>query len=161
MTRKIMVVLSLVLVLSLGFTTAGFADAGQGDDPEGLIVGSGKLWAKGAGYAEVHGDGMVDIAAHGVGTVRVQGAEVVRAQGQGRRWDLPDGSVLFAGWRGHIHIAGRNLDVQMLGGMIEFTAQGRGWVFLKGRGRYRANGQWGQWTTEGARVEIDMTADTK
>ncbi len=145
MKRKTLLTLSLLLVLSLGFTAVAAAEE---------VEGTGKLWAKGVGYAEVHGDGQVDIQGHGVGTVRVKGAEVLRAQGHGRRWDLPDGTVLFAGWRGHIHAAGQDLNVNMVGGLIEFTARGQGWVLLKGRGVYRANGRPGRWTTEGVRIEL-------
>jgi uncharacterized membrane protein YgdD (TMEM256/DUF423 family) len=145
MKRKILAVLSLLLIFSLGWTAAAEAQEMTGD-------GTGRLWAKGAGYAQVHGHGVVDIAARGVVTVRVKGADVVRAQGNGRRWDLPDGTILFAGWRGHIHVGGQELDVRMLGGVIEFTAQGTGWALLKGRGHYRLNGQPGVWTQEGVRI---------
>ena len=153
MKRKALLILSLLLVLSLGWVAAAGA--------QGLTEGSGRLWAKGVGYAQVHGSGEVDIDAHGAGTVRVRGAEVLRVQGHGHRWDLPDGSTLFAGWRGHIHVAGHNVDVQMLGGVIEFTAQGHGWAFLKGIGHYRANGQPGQWTAEGVRIELQPNAETE
>ena len=154
MKRKLLVMVSLLLVLSLGWTVAAEA--------QGMTVdGTGKLWAKGAGYAKVHGHGVVDIAARGVVTVRVKGADVLRAQGQGRRWDLPDGTILFAGWRGHIHVEGQELDVRMLGGIIEFTAQGTGWAVLKGRGHYRIGDQSGLWTQAGVRVDFPLAAEPK
>jgi hypothetical protein len=141
----VVVALSLLVVL-----TPMVAATAQAEEVEGC----GRLWARGAGYAKVHGDGVVDVSAHGVGTVAVKGSEVLRAQGWGRRWDLPDGTTVFAGWQGHIHIQGRDLGVRMVGGIIEFTAAGRGWVFLKGRGHYRVNGQPGNWTVEGIRLEL-------
>ena len=153
MKRKVWMVLSLLLVLSLGF--AAVAEA------QSLTRGSGRVWAKGVGYAEVHGNGQVDIEAHGVGTVRVRGAEVLRAQGHGRRWDLPDGTVVFAGWRGHIYAASHDLEVQMLGGVIEFIARGDGWVFLKGIGHYDVNGRPGRWTIEGVRIELQPNTEAE
>ena len=155
--KKLGMVLSLLLVLSLGITAVAFAQ----EPPDARIGGRGRLWAKGAGYAEVHGDGKVDIKGHGAGTVRVSGAERIRTWGQGRRQVLPDGSVLFAGWRGRIHLSGQDLNVQMAGGLIEFTAQGRGWVFLQGSGVYRVNGLMGRWTTDGTRIELGRVADVK
>jgi len=146
MKGKILVAVCLILALVLGFVPGA-----QADEAEGI----GHMWARGAGYAEIHGRGVVDISAHGVGTVWVRGAEVLRAQGQGRRWDLPDGTVVFAGWRGHIHIEGRNLAVRMLGGVIEFTAAGEGSVFLKGAGHYRINGQPGAWLRDGIWLDLE------
>lgn len=152
MKRTVLVMVSLLLILSLG--TPVVAKAAE-------IEGRGWLWAKGIGYAEIHGSGIVDIEAHGAVTVRVKGAEVLRAQGQGRRWDLPDGTTIFAGWRGHIHVEGRGLGVNMLGGIIEFTAQGAGSAFLRGRGAYRVNSQSGRWTLSGIRVPLALPAGSK
>jgi hypothetical protein len=53
------------------------------------------------------------------------------------------------------------LDVRMLGGVIEFTAQGTGWTLLKGRGHYRLNGQPGVWTREGVRVEFPPAVESE
>jgi hypothetical protein len=169
MKYKILLLSSLLLVLSLGFATVGYAaelptetetsaadsaaaDAAMVD--QAVFAGTGWLWAKGAGHAHVHGDGVVKIAGHGAATIRIEGADVLRAQGRGRRWDLPDGSTVLSGWRGRIHAAGEELDVKMWGGIIEFGAKGTGWALLRGRGRYRVNGQPGQWTAEGTRLEL-------
>jgi hypothetical protein len=145
MKGKILVAVGLMLVLMVGLVPGA-----QADELEGI----GHIWAKGIGYAEIHGRGVVDISAQGVGTVMVKSAEVLRAQGQGRRWDLPDGTVLFAGWRGHIHAEGQGLSVKMLGGIIEFAAAGEGSVFLKGAGHYRLNGQPGVWPRDGFWLEL-------
>jgi hypothetical protein len=145
MKRKVLLLVGLMLVLSLGFAVA--AEAAE-------IEGSGRLWARGIGYAEVHGNGAVDISVHGTGTILVKGAEVLRAEGRGRRWDLPGGGTLFAGWRGNIHVAGKDLNVKMWGGILELNARGTGWVLLKGRGQYRVHGQSGLWTQDGVRLEM-------
>jgi hypothetical protein len=145
MRHKVLVMVSLLLVLSLGFTVP--AKAAE-------VEGTGRLWAKGAGYARVKGDGVVNIAGHGAATVWIKGADTLRAIGEGRRWELPDGTVVFAGWRGLIHVEGDNLSIRMLGGIIEFTAKGTGWVFLKGRGSYIINGEPGHWTLEGVRLAL-------
>jgi len=146
MKGKILVAAALMLVLILGLVPGAQAEQAEG---------TGRIWVKGVGYVEINGRGVVDISGHGAGTVMVKGAEVLRAQGQGRRWDLPDGTVLFAGWQGHIHVEGGGLTVRMLGGIIEFTAAGKGSLFLKGTGHYRLNGQPGVWPRDGIWLELD------
>ena len=150
MNKRILFVLSLLLVMSLGFVTVGEASD---------FSGTGKIWAKGVGYAEIHGDGTVDIRGHGRGIVLVKGADELRAQGNGRRWDLPNGTTLFTGWRGHIYTEGDELLVKMLGGLIEFTAEGTGTVFLRGRGVYRINGKPGLWSEAGVSLELLPTTE--
>jgi hypothetical protein len=145
MKSRIWLVAGLLLVLSLGLTVTVQADE---------VEGSGHLWAKGIGYAEVHGNGAVDISVRGGATVWVKGAEVLRAEGRGRRWDLPGGGAVFAGWKGEIKIRGSELDVKMWGGVLELDARGTGWVFLKGRGVYRTNGESGRWTRDGVRLDL-------
>lgn len=97
MKRKIWLVLDRLLVLSVGLTAV--AEAAEVED-------SGRWWAKGGGYARVHGQGVVDISGHGAAVIWIEGADQLHAQGRGRRWDLPNGTTVFAGWRGHIHAEG-------------------------------------------------------
>ena len=86
MRHKVLVLVSLLLVLSLGFTVV--AEAAQ-------IERTGRVWAKEAGYARIKGDGVVNIAGHGAATVWINGADTLRAIGEGRRWDLPEGTGAF------------------------------------------------------------------
>ena len=152
MRHRVLVMVSLLLVLSLGFTAVAEASP---------IHGTGRIWAKGAGYAVVKGDGVVNVVGHGAAIVWIKGADTLRAIGEGRRWDLPDGTVVFAGWRGLIHAEGDSLLVKMLGGIIEFTAEGTGWVFLKGRGTYMVNGEPGYWILDGVRLALASRADAE
>jgi hypothetical protein len=145
MKNRIWLVVGMLLVLSLGLAVTVQADE---------LKGSGHLWAKGIGYAEVHGNGAVDVSVRGAATVWVKGAEVLRAEGTGRRWDLPGGGTVFAGWKGQIEIRGSELDVKMWGGVLELDARGTGWAFLKGRGVYRLNGESGRWTRDGVRLDL-------
>lgn len=114
-----------------------------------VIEGKGTLYAKGAGIARLHGDGTVRIWGHGVGTVLVKGAERIRAEGHGIRRNLDNGWVLFAGWQGQIHLAGKDMTVRMRGGIIEFVAHGSGRAFLRGVGTYCVGRHCGPWTREG------------
>jgi hypothetical protein len=152
MRHKVLVMVSLLLVLSLGFTVV--AEAAQ-------IEGTGRVWAKGAGYAKIKGDGVANIVGHGAATVWIKGADTLRAVGEGRRWELPDGTVVFAGWQGLIHVEGDGLSIKMLGGIIEFTAEATGWVYLKGRGDYIINGEPGHWTLEGVRLALASRTDAE
>lgn len=152
MRHRVLVMVSLLLVLSLGFTVV--AEAAP-------IEGIGRVWARGVGYARIMGDGVVNIMGHGAATVWIRGADTLRAIGEGRRWDLPDGTVVFAGWQGLIHVEGDYLSIRMLGGIIEFTAEGTGWVYLKGRGDYIISGEPGNWTLEGVRLALALQTDAE
>jgi len=143
MKKKVLLIVVLSLVALLSFTAAVSADTERG---------TGSIHAEGVGVAIVHGDGEVEINVHGLGVVQVKNADRLEAHGRGYRRDLPGGRVVFVGWRGEIHAAGTNLTVRMCGGRIEFTAEGTGWVFLRGRGTYEINGESFDWSAEGARV---------
>jgi len=142
--------LSLLLLLNLGF--AAVTEAAD-------IEGTGRIWARGAGYARIKGDGVVNIVGQGAAVVWIRGADTLRAIGDGRRWELPNGTVVYAGWRGLIHAEGDDLSIRMLGGIIEFTAEGSGWVYLRGRGDYIVNGELGHWTLEGVRLALTPRSD--
>ena len=58
MVRKILLVVGLMLGLSLGFAVAANAAAAEAAEVEG----SGRLWIRGIGHAEVHGNGAADIS---------------------------------------------------------------------------------------------------
>lgn len=152
MRRRVLVLVSLLLLLSLGFTAA--AEAAE-------VEGTGRIWAKGAGYARIKGDGVVNIVGHGAAVVWIKGADTLRAIGDGRRWELPNGTVVYAGWQGLIHAEGDSLSIRMLGGIIEFIAEGTGWVYLRGRGDYIVNGEFGHWTLEGVRLALAPRSDAE
>jgi hypothetical protein len=152
MRHRVLLMVSLLLLLSLGFTAvAAAAD----------IEGTGRIWAKGAGYARIRGDGVVNVVGHGAAVVWIRGADTLRAVGDGRRWELPNGTVVYAGWRGLIHAEGDGLSIRMLGGIIEFTAEGTGWLYLRGRGEYIVNGEFGHWTLEGVRLALTPRIDAE
>ncbi|MFQ6013933.1 MAG: hypothetical protein ACE5NP_00640 [Anaerolineae bacterium] len=145
MKKRMLILVLVALVASLGFATVAAAKT---------IEGTGTLTAKGAGIAVVHGDGSVEIQGHGVGVVWVKNAESLEAHGHGIRKELPGGAVLFAGWSGQISASGSNLTVRMKGGRIEFTATGTGWVYLKGRGTYEIGDRSGRWSANGTLIRL-------
>ena len=145
MKKKLVLVMALTLVALVVFPVVASAD---------VFEGEGSITARGVGVAIVHGEGEVEIVGHGIGLVHVRNATRLEASGRGYRRDLPGGGAVFMGWRGEIHAAGTELKVRMCGGLIEFTAEGTGWVFLRGRGTYEINGESYDWSTEGARVSL-------
>lgn len=145
MKKKLVVMAVLALVVILVFPAVASAE---------ILRGDGSITARGAGVAIVHGAGEVEITGHGIGIVHVRDATRLEASGAGYRRDLPGGGAVFMGWRGEIHAAGTELTVRMCGGLIEFTAEGSGWVFLRGRGTYEINGESCEWSAEGARVAL-------
>lgn len=143
---KLLAIFSLVLLLSL--TVAGVASAD-------VIYGKGWLHAEGAGYAKLQMTGHVEINGHGAGVVVIYGAETIRAEGNGTRTNLSNGGVVFRGYSGTIEVTGRRMVVKMVGGQIDFTAQGKGRAVLRGRGTYETgHGHTGEWTASGLTVEL-------
>ncbi len=145
MKKKLLLVVVLTLVALLVFPAIASAETFRGE---------GSITARGVGVAIVHGEGEIEITGHGIGLVHVRNAESLEASGNGYRRDLPGGGAVFMGWRGEIRVAGTELTVRMWGGLIEFTAEGTGWVFLRGRGTYEINGETLDWSAEGARVVL-------
>ena len=145
MKKRVFVILVVLIAVTLGL--AATAEAKR-------IEGTGRLVAEGCGAALVHGDGWVRIKGHGIGVVTVAGADKLSAKGHGRREELPDGTIRFAGWSGTIRASGESLTVRMAGCRIEFEAVGRGWVYLKGRGTYEVNGFKGRWSAEGQVIHL-------
>jgi hypothetical protein len=150
MKTRIILLLALIGLATFAFVPIASADPA---DEGKSIEGKGMLYAKGAGTARVRGDGGITIQAHGVGSVWIKGAESLHAEGRGVKREVR-GGVLFIGWKGEINAAGKDLDVLMRGGIIEFTATGRGEAVLKGRGIYRVGHNEGHWTQEGVTVQF-------
>lgn len=142
MKKRILILVTIAVLASLALTAVASAET---------LEGTGTLWARGVGIAKVHGDGSVKIRGCGVGTVWVKGAETLEAHGVGIRREV-DGGVLFIGWWGKITASGEELTVRMAGGLIEFVAEGTGWAFLKGRGRYHVGPASGEWSPEGMTI---------
>jgi hypothetical protein len=150
--QKLFAALTLAIVAA---AAAGvFVLSGNASAASETVSGRGVLYARGSGVAEVQGDGRVDIRGYGAGAVHISGAESIDAQGEGRRTELPDGSVLFTGWKGTIHAAGDDMTVRMEGAHVAFRAAGEGTAFLKGRGQYRVGHFTGPWSPDGITVEF-------
>jgi hypothetical protein len=140
-----MIMLALVTVMALSSGAVAWADT---------VKGEGTITAHGTGVASLQGSGYIDISGHGVGTVWIAGADELNVEGEGYRHDFERG-VLLVGWEGQIHAAGERLIVRMVGGLIDFTATGRGVVFLKGEGWYRLGDREGRWFPRGQELRLD------
>jgi len=142
MKKRVLILVAVAVLASLALTTVASAKT---------VEGTGTLWARGAGIAKVHSDGSVKVRGCGVGTVWVKGAECLEAHGVGIRREVA-GGVLFIGWWGKIVASGEELTVRMAGGLIEFTAEGTGWAYLRGRGRYHTDSAGGEWSPDGITI---------
>lgn len=63
------------------------------------------------------------------------------------------GTLVF-GWSGQFYARGGEMVVRVLGGKIEFTAEGTGTAFLCGCGVYIIDHHPGRWSLEGVRFEL-------
>jgi len=145
MSKRTIILIAVLLALSLPAASTVSAKG---------ISGTGTLWAKGAGLAIVHGDGEIEIEGHGVGMVWIKNADTLEASGNGQRWEGPRATV-FWGWSGTIYASGDDITVWMTGGLIEFTASGTGWVYLRGHGRYEIDGHEGLWSPTGEVLRME------
>jgi hypothetical protein len=98
--------------------------------------------------------GDVEINGHGIGAVYIYGADDVQAVGKGKRTDRPGGGVIFRGYRGTITASGEKMTVKIVGGKIDFTAEGEGTAYLRGRGTYETGHGSGDWSTSGSTLEV-------
>jgi hypothetical protein len=144
--RKLFMAVSLVLLLGLTLTGLASAD---------VIRGKGWLHAEGSGVATLKMSGHVEIVSHDKGVVYIYGAEKIEAEGDGKRSDLRGGGVVFRGYEGVINASGARMRVKIIGEQIEFTARGKGTIFLRGRGHYESEGLAGDWANSGLNIEVE------
>jgi len=144
--RKLFMAVSLVLLLSMALTGLASAD---------VIRGKGWLHAEGSGVAILKMSGQIEIVSHGTGAVYIYGAETIHAEGDGKRSNLRGGGVVFRGYEGVIKATGARMRVKIIGKEIEFTARGKGTIFLRGRGHYESEGLAGDWVNSGLNVEVE------
>ena len=129
MVRKFLVLLTVLVVASLGFASMASADTSDG---------RGTLEAQGDGFAGLQGDGWVRVRGNGV--LWVKGAEHIAVEGRGIKKEFEDGWTLYIGFHGMAQILGRNVSVLMAGESVELYAVGSGRVILWGKGTYEVNG---------------------
>ena len=142
LTRRKYLMLGAVMTLLIAFPMLAqpvFAASGTR-----RIQGHGTLFAAGAGEAFLKGDGSITVIGKGAGSVWIKGAETVTTQGEGRKFDYA-GGTMYVGWRGRIYTCGSQLEVHMMGGLIEFLAIGSGTAILRGVGVIRVWGYSGDW----------------
>ncbi|MBM4446626.1 MAG: hypothetical protein FJ023_04645 [Chloroflexi bacterium] len=135
--------LAIILVASLGFAPAAYADDASTDvDAKGI----GKLKAQGDGIAVLYGKGAVELSGNGTLWVKDSaGNAKIEVTGYGVKKEFPDGWIQYAGLRGTASIKGTNIRVVIAGVSIDLTAKGRGGAILWGHGTYEMNGRSGQW----------------
>jgi len=112
------------------------------------------LSAYGYGSASFGGNGTVDISAHGASVIWISGAETINITGDGEREDLDDerGTVKLVDWEGEIHVEGDRFGVRMVGGKLDFVAEGRGVAYLQGYGTFQFDEHEGKWRWEGVSI---------
>ena len=130
MKKKMLILLAVLMIASLGFTSVVSAESENG---------MGTLNAKGDGFAGLHGTGYIRLS--GTGVLWVKGEESIRIQGEeGHKKVFPDGWTEYVGFRGTARIRGQGVSVLMAGEGIDLYVIGTGRVILWGEGTYEING---------------------
>lgn len=119
--------------------------------PAVLLHGAGVLDAHGTGVAAVKG--LMDYRAtadEGILLVKdIHGDARVDVDGFGGTGEWR-GFKAYFGIHGNVHIVGSDVAVILVGHDIELHVAGKGWAFLKGEGRFTANGHGPfPWTADG------------
>lgn len=128
MKKRILILLAVVMVASLGYALVAHADSERG---------TGTLKAEGDGLAGLHGTGWMSVSGNGV--LWVKGAENIVVQGEGHKKDFPDGWIEYIGFDGTARIRGQEVSVILAGERIDLYAIGSGRVILWGEGTYEVD----------------------
>jgi hypothetical protein len=135
--------LAIILVASLGFVPAAYADDASTDVN---ATGIGKLEAQGDGIAILYGKGTVELSGNGILWIKdAAGNARIEVTGYGTKTEFSDGWVQYSGLRGNATIKGTSIRVVIAGVEIDLDARGRGGAILWGHGTYEINGRSGDW----------------
>ena len=139
--------LAIVLVASLSFVPAAYADDASTDASTDVSAnGVGKLKAQGDGIAILFGKGAVELSGNGTLWVKdIAGNARIEVTGYGVKKEFPDGWVQYSGLRGTASIKGSNIHVVIAGVSIDLDAKGHGGAILWGHGTYELNGRSSTW----------------
>ena len=139
--------LAIVLVASLGFAPAAYADDASTDASTDVSAnGVGKLQAQGDGIAILFGKGAVELSGNGTLWIRdVAGNARIEVTGYGVKKEFPDGWIQYSGLRGTASIKGSNIRVVIAGISIDLDAKGHGGAILWGHGTYELNDRSSDW----------------
>jgi len=130
MKKKMLILMAVLVIASLGFASVVSAQSENG---------MGTLEARGDGFVGLHGTGYIRV--RGTGVLWVKGEESIRIQGEeGHKKVFPDGWTEYVGFRGTARIRGQGVSVLMAGEGINLYAIGTGRVILWGKGTYEING---------------------
>lgn len=129
MKRKMLIVMAVLVIASLGLTSVISAESANG---------MGTLDAEGDGFAGLHGTGYVRVS--GTGVLWVKGEESIPIQGEGHKTVFPSGWTEYVGFDGTARIRGQRVSVLMAGEGIDLYAIGTGRGILWGEGTYEING---------------------
>lgn len=127
--------------------------AGAGVAQAQTATGTGTLNVHGYGSVHLSGSGTITIQ-EGAGTVWVDSADSIEADGRGRRVELPNGAIRLTGYSGTVQITGEDMQLRIVGGVIDLTASGSGSVWLHGEGTYETTNSSGAWEVPAIKVEF-------
>lgn len=114
--------------------------------------GTGQLTASGDGLAGLRGNIIVNISGNGILWIRdPAGDAVIQVSGHGRRTELSNGWIRYAGFQGSAEVSGSRVTVALSGYDIHLEASGTGQYVLRGNGTYSTGKTSGSWT-EGVEI---------
>jgi len=138
--KKQVFAIGLAVALTLVLVSVVYAEG---------IRGTGELHAWGDGLAGVRGDGEVTVTGNGILYFRDHSGDAEwSVSGDGERYDLPSGWIIYYGFDGTFEAEGSRITVALSGYDVELWAKGTGVAVLRGNGEYEVNGRRFQWTAE-------------
>ncbi|KPJ72381.1 hypothetical protein AMJ52_06530 [candidate division TA06 bacterium DG_78] len=139
-----------IVCLSLLLVVTAFA----GDE---LFKGKGTISAQGNGFIKLKGTGDVEISGDGVLWIvdcSIDENLEVQVQGDGEKMQTPGFIWAYRGFNGSATISGGPMKVVLQGKDIDFTATGKGKLYLRGVGTYQRGDQINEWSELGEEITI-------
>jgi hypothetical protein len=138
------------IVLSLLLVVTAFA----GDE---LFKGKGTISAQGNGLVKLKGTSDIEISGDGLLWIvdcSIDENLEVQVQGDGEKMQTPGFIWAYRGFNGTATISGGPMKVVLQGKDIDFTATGKGKLYLRGVGTYQRGDQINEWSELGEELTI-------
>ncbi len=160
MSKRLIVMLTVVLTVVVGSAVAWAQETDRPVDAETELEGKGFLNASGSGTASLEMRGVLRIAVDGdVVIVDIAGDARVRIGSSGQSRDDAEAfasqpTYELTDFQGAIRVVGSHFTVEV-NGFTAFKARGGGQAELDGEGVWKTRNNWGFWSETGVTLGLE------
>lgn len=145
----------ITIVLFLLLVVMAFA----GDE---VFKGKGTISAQGNGVIKLKGSGDIEISGDGVLWIvdcSIDENLQVQVQGAGEKMMTPGFIYAYRGFNGTATVSGGPMKMVLQGKDIDFTASGKGKLYLRGKGTYQRGNLVKEWSEFGEEITIKVEGE--